>query len=93
MCYIINQSFNIFTIFFPTTQEAVSWINPPIWKRKRDVFKVMLKTGKHKTKTNYMFRSQENQSTNSAFKNQIHLQRVYRDLVVSVHHQEVPVKI
>lgn len=39
----------------------------------------MLKTGKHKTKTNYMFRSQENQSTNSASKNQIHLQRVYRD--------------
>ncbi len=57
----------------------MSWINPPIWKKKRDVFKVMLKTGKHKTKTNYMFRSQENQSTNSASKNQIHLQRVYRD--------------
>jgi hypothetical protein len=70
----------------------VSWINPPIWKKKRDVFKVMLKTGKHKTKTNYMFRSQENQSTNQLPKTKF-IYKECTETLVSVHHQEVPVKI
>jgi hypothetical protein len=41
-------------------------------EEKEGCIKVMLKIGKHKTKTNYMFRSQENQSTNLGFKNKIY---------------------
>jgi len=72
-CYIINQSFDILPFFFLPHRRLC----PGSILKKTDVFKVMLKTGKHKTKTNYMYRSQENKSTNSASKNQIHLQRVY----------------
>ncbi len=82
MCYLINQSFNILLFSF-LPQRRLCPGSILLYGRKRDVFKVMLKTGKHKTKTNYMFRSQENQSTNSASRNQIHLQRVYSSLCTS----------